>query len=745
MNMKQIINKLLHMGRRRMTATLTVILLAAALIELLSLVQYRYARNMLEEELDYRVESELTLKSVRVRGLLKSNEKMVRNYLWPVQRQLAKSDANTASKNISQILHRLVATNHGLMSAFVAFKPGYLDGGHTSRLTEPCAIYKGDSIITCDLATTGHDYTQREFYHQTVENGVSCWSDPYLDANASGQQVTTYATPLVDERGELAGTFGLDMSTQGIIDTLNTVHNFPSSFFLLLTEDGRLISQPDTTHTQQSDVATIVEMINDSTCQRKPSCTGISEIITFNDKEMGKGYAYCANMKGKPHWQLVMVCYDKEVFGKLNAMRRNLMLLMLGAFSLLGFILYRFNQSVQRLNKERLSQERTASELRIAQTIQSEMLPGSDITRPDVDVSGRQISALEVGGDLYDYFIRDEKLFFCIGDVSGKGIPSSLVMAVAHSLFRSLGQHESSPSHIMQAINAAASEDNGTGMFVTLFVGVLDLPTGRLRYCNAGHDAPLVIEHDVKPLPVTANLPVGVYGDFKYVQQETVLPDNAILFLFTDGLTEAGNTEHVLYGMPRVLESATRCMKQGLTAPGQLMETMKRDADLFTAGADQSDDLTMLAVHYHRPAEVIVLDETLKLTNNVRQVPELNEFVKTVAGRLNLDTALSSQLMLAVEEAVVNVMSYAYPLGTEGDITVTARATEQSLKFIIIDSGKAFDPTQRSSADVTLSAEERPIGGLGILLVQQLMDTINYEHIDGQNVLTLKKELGVRP
>ena len=727
-------------AQRRMSVAVVVILLAAALIELLSLVQYRYAHNLLEEELDYRVESELTLKSVRVRGMLKSNEKMVRNYLWPVQLQL--SSADTATVHLPLILRRLVTTNHEVMSAFVAFTPGYYGGEH--RLLEPAAIRRGDSIFTQELSATGHDYTRREFYRQAVENGLSRWSDPYFDAQASGQQVTTYATPLHDSRGALAGTFGIDMSTQGIIDTLNTKHNFPSSFFLLLTEDGRLISQPDTSHTQQSDVTAIVEMINDSTCQRKPSRTGISKIITFHDKEMGKGYAYYAFMKGQPHWQLVMVCYDKEVFGKLNTMRRNFLLLMLGAFSLLGFILYRFNQSLQRLHKERLHKERTDSELRIAQAIQSEMLPGSHITRPDVDVSGKQTSALEVGGDLYDYFIRDEKLFFCIGDVSGKGIPSSLVMAVVHSHFRSLGQHESSPSHIMQAINSAACQDNGTGMFVTLFVGVLDLPTGRLRYCNAGHDAPLVIDHDVKPLPVTANLPVGVFGDFKYVQQETVLEQEATLFLYTDGLTEASDTEHQLYGMSRVLKTAKRCLEEGLTSPEQIMETMKRDADMFTAGADQSDDLTMLAVHYHRPDEVIVLDEILKLTNNIRQVPELNEFVKTVAGRLNLDASLSSQLMLAVEEAVVNVMSYAYPLGTEGDITVTAHATGQSLKFIIIDSGKAFDPTQRSSADITLSAEERPIGGLGILLVQQLMDTINYEHINGKNVLTLKKNLEIR-
>lgn len=710
-----------------------VILLAGALIEAISLAQYRYTHRLMETELDYRAESEMTLKSVRVKGMLKSNEKMVRNYLWPIQRQLNRPEA------VYQILGRLVSTNSDLMSGFVACVPGY--NHHQDELYEQAAIRRGDTVVTEQLAGLHHDYTQREFYRKAVVDSISRWTDPYLDAVGSGTQVVTYATPLTDNTGNIAGVFGVDLSTQGIIDTLNTSHNDPSTFFLLLTEDGRLISQPDSTHKQQGDVATVVRMINDSTCERRLSSTGHSKIITFENKDIGKGYAYYSFMKGKPHWQVVMVCYDNEVFSKLKILRRNFMLLMLGALSLLGFILYRFNRNVQRLHKSKLTKERVDSELRIAQNIQSEMIPSDSILRDDVDVCGKLITALEVGGDLFDYIIRDEKLYFCIGDVSGKGVPSSLVMAVVHSLFRSLALHESSPKRMMQAINETSYQGNETNMFVTMFIGVLDLPTGRLRYCNAGHDAPLLIDQDVKTLSVNANLPVGLFGDFIYVQQEIQLPAEATLLLYTDGLTEAMNMQHKQFGLQRIIDTTTRCLEQGRTAPALLMDALHEQAILFAAGAQQSDDLTMLAIHYHRPDEKTVLDKTLNLTNDVQRVPELNDFVKNVASRLNLDSSLTSQLMLAVEEAVVNVMSYAYPLGTTGDIHVQAMATEQSLKFIISDQGKAFDPTLRGTADTTLSAEERPIGGLGILLVQQLMDSINYERADGKNVLTMKKML----
>ena len=725
------LEKLWGHKRRKVFSTLAIIILAGILIELMSLVQYNYAHSLVKEELDYRIESELTVKSLRVKSILKASEKMVRNYLWPIERQIESPNA------IPGILGRLVTTNDGVMSSFVAFVPGfYPDRG---QLFEPSAFRRGDTVICRQLASETHDYTHREFYQQAVESNTTCWSDPYLDTEASGTVVTTFAMPVTDDNGKTIAAFGIDLSTKRIIDTLNTRHNFPSTFFLLLTEDGELISCPDSTQTQQSDVAAVVNMINDSTYERKLSCSGHSKIITFDDKEKGKGYAYYAFMRGQPHWQVVMVCYDNEAFGKLKSMRRNFLLLILGAFTLLGFILYRVHQYVKRLHESRLSKERTDSELNIAQKIQSSMLPGSEITRADVDVSGYQITALEVGGDLYDYFIRDEKLFFCIGDVSGKGVPSSLVMAVVHALFNSLTQHESNPAHLMRSINVTACEGNKTNMFVTMFIGVLDLPTGRLRYCNAGHDAPLIIAHGVAPLSVKPNLPLGVFGDTNYTLQEEQLPQEATLLLYTDGLTEMSNPDHELFGLQRIIETAQASLEQGTVAPAELMKSQYDAALRFAQGAQQTDDLTMLSIHYHRRDEKIVLDETITLMNDVKQVPELNKFVKSVAERLSLESALTSQLMLAVEEAVVNVMNYAYPMGTQGDVTITAQGTEQSIRFIITDAGKAFDPTLKSEADTTLSAEDRPIGGLGILLVQSLMDSINYERADGKNVLTIKK------
>jgi sigma-B regulation protein RsbU (phosphoserine phosphatase) len=273
-------------------------------------------------------------------------------------------------------------------------------------------------------------------------------------------------------------------------------------------------------------------------------------------------------------------------------------------------------------------------------------------------------------------------------------------------------------------------------MFVTMFVGVLDLPTGRLRYCNAGHDRPVIVGRD--ELPVIANLPIGLFNDFRYEQQETTLGAGDMLFLYTDGLTEAMNPTHQQFTQNRMMTILDA--SAGLS-PEELLAKMSDEVRSFAAGAEQSDDLTMMAIRYTPRNEESVLDETLTLKNDVRQVKQLNEFIKSVAEQLGMDASLAKKLRLAVEEAVVNVIDYAYPPGTEGDITVRAMANSQRLKLIISDEGTPFDPTEKALADTTLSAEERPVGGLGILLVRKLMDSINYEYIDGKNVLTLRKNL----
>ena len=240
-------------------------------------------------------------------------------------------------------------------------------------------------------------------------------------------------------------------------------------------------------------------------------------------------------------------------------------------------------------------------ELKVAHDIQMSMLPKTFPPYPerdDVDIFGMVNPAKDVGGDLFDFYIRDEKLFFCIGDVSGKGVPASLVMAMTRSLFRNVSLHVSEPNVIVSALNAAVAEGNETNMFVTVFLGVLDLQTGVLQYCNAGHNSPLLLDEEVKTLACDANVPIGVIAEMSFSRQEIQLEKTTTIFLYTDGLSEAENSMHALFGEPRINHVAEVQVAQGVKEPAAVIYAMNEEVHRFVGEAEQSDDLTMLAIKY---------------------------------------------------------------------------------------------------------------------------------------------------
>jgi len=238
------------------------------------------------------------------------------------------------------------------------------------------------------------------------------------------------------------------------------------------------------------------------------------------------------------------------------------------------------------------------SELKIAHDIQMSMLPKTYPAFPerhDIDIFGQVTPAKAVGGDLYDFFIRDEKLFFCIGDVSGKGVPASLVMAVTRSLFRNVSAYTQSPDQIIIALNEALSDNNETGMFVTLFLGVLDLASGHLDYSNGAHNPPLILaDGNVSDLACDSNIPVGIMEGWQFTLEHLDMKTGDCLFLYTDGLNEAEDISHNQFEMERVRQVLSTTVKK----PQTLIEAMTSSVKTFVGDAEQSDDLTMLAIKY---------------------------------------------------------------------------------------------------------------------------------------------------
>ena len=729
--MKNVKNTLKSAHKR---SNIAILITAALLMLLISGIQQYSARKQIRSDLERNAEMELVIKSIAVKHSLEDVELALRNRSWEFEQILPYPDSLFA------VTRRIVEQNPRFDGCCIAMVPNYyLEKG---RLFEPYTVRRGDSVVTVQLASEEHDYSKNKDFILAAKNDSSFWGEPYPDDSDPKVTLITYTFPIHDEFGDIAAVVGVDYNAEELGKMLNARHMFPSSYHILISGQGKLICGPEEVGNTHQLAEETLDMINDSTLERYVSSSGHATLLSFIDNEDGsKGYVFYNSPKSIKPWRIAVVNYDDEVFEPLIKIRWRDLLLTMAGLLVLAFIIQRSAKSLSKLQQATLEREHIDSELNIARKIQMDMLPKGEETalRDDCDVVGLLDPARMVGGDLYDHFIRDEKLYFCIGDVSGKGVPAALVMAVAHTLFRSISAHESNPARIMQALNETSCQRNEQNMFVTMFIGVLDLPTGRLRYCNAGHDKPFVIGEETKQLPAKPHLPLGVMDNMVYTTQETVLLSGESLFLYTDGLTEAMNEGHEQFGLKRVEKGLRDCIGKESNTSEKLIRTMTNRVNGFVDGAEQSDDLTMLAIHYTPPEKPIVFCETLKLNNKVSEITKLNAFVKSATATLNMESGLANKIKLAVEEAVTNIIDYAYQNGTEGNISVTIEADESRIRFILADSGAEFDPTGVSKADTTLTVDERPIGGLGVFLVRNLMDSINYERVDGKNVLRMEK------
>ena len=719
--------------REKTGSSLSVIILAALLLEGFAVLENNYARSLLKKELDARADIQLRRSASFVSQTLDAAKRSLKGQEWSMEIMLDQPDS------LFTIMRNLVQHNRTIVGAGLPFAPGYYPS--KGRLFQPYAVRNGADIDVYDLAETGHDYSGNPAFLKSLNEGVDVWTDPYQYGEDSLANLITYAYPIRDKAGRVAAVSGLDIDLSWFGDTLNAHPFYPSSFGLAMTEEGRLVTGPSLQHPMRQDLDEVVALINDSTVVRRR--VNSVDFFRFKPRSSGrKASVYIHSLDENPSWQIATVNYDDEVYAPARKLRLANLLLVLGSLLVLLFILRRYIRNAKRLSEAEVREARIGSELHVARNIQREMLPKTWPPFPergDLDIYGILDPAREVGGDLFDFFIRDEKLYFCIGDVSGKGIPSAMVMSVVRALFRTFSEKMSDPARIVEGLNAEASRGNESTMFVTFFLGILDLPTGHLRYCNAGHDHPVLLSEHAELLSAKSNLPIGVFPDTRYEAQECQVAPGTTIFLYTDGLTEAKDLQRKTFSRERMLKVLDGLV--GKADSRSLLERVAAAVQQFIGKAEQSDDLTMLAIRYTPAEEKIVFSDTLTLKNDVSQVDRLGEFVKDVTARMGLSGKPVHDLRLAVEEIVVNVMSYAYPDGKEGEVRVDVRSDGKVVRFVVTDEGIPFDPTEAELADTSLSVEERPIGGLGILLARGLVDTVNYERVDGKNVFTLTKTI----
>ena len=674
-----------------------IVVIAAIMVAVISIVQYRSVRDIMEEEMEVRSRVVQRSISAEIGHMLELTEATMRENLWEVKRSLHNPDS------VFSAMVYLIDDNPHVAGGCLSFVPDYYPS--KGRLFEPYAYKKDGSIHVEQIAGPNHDYTQNPFFQIVADSGKPDWSDPYLYGPDS-LSFTTFSYPVYDDKNRLAAVCGLDMDLSWLGDTLNARQPFHSSYILLLTQHFNLVAGPPENRASKEQVISIVNLLREGKLRTPDNAISVR----------------LSQMNRDPFWQVALVYQTNDLFGRMNRVSRQQLILVLLGLVILFFMIDRFARNERKLRETASAKARMEGELSIARNIQREMLPKSF----EEGIYGKLEPAMEVGGDLYDFYTRDGKLFFCIGDVSGKGVPSAMLMSVIHSLFRMVSHKTESPTVILKALNEQLCQGNDSGMFVTFFVGCLDLYTGKLHFSNAGHDKPFVLTSSAALLEAKPHLPLGVFLDTEYTDQSCVLAPGTSLFLYTDGLTEAKNASRENFGRSRVQE---------------VLESFARHPGYdhrFAGHAPQSDDLTMLLIKY-APGDMI--REQITLSNNKEEVSLLNDFIKAFFARLDVDHRLASGIRLAVEESAVNAMSYAYPAGERGEVSVYADSNHREVRFTIVDAGAPFDPTAVLSADTTLDAQNRPIGGLGIHLTRKLMDSVSYCRKEDKNVLTLTKSI----
>jgi sigma-B regulation protein RsbU (phosphoserine phosphatase) len=396
-----------------------------------------------------------------------------------------------------------------------------------------------------------------------------------------------------------------------------------------------------------------------------------------------------------------------------------------------------------RLIEAYIEKERLEEGLKLAHDIQMSMLPKTFPPFPerrDLDIFAAITPAKKVGGDFYDFFFLDEdRLCFAIGDVSGKGVPAALFMAVIKTLFRAIAGRVQNPTEILSTVNREICRDNDSQMFTSLFCGILDTRNGEIKYSNGGHNPPYHLSRaGVQQVPKTGGRVLGLLEESSYGWGRLALGSGETIFLYTDGVTEALDPAGQFFSERR-LESVLTQTK--FASAREQIEHLTSQITLFAAGAEQSDDITALAVRYLGPAGSNNGELRFTLKNRVTEIARLGERLGEFAAFHRLTPSVLKDLNLALEEAVTNIISHGYSDHREHEILVRIRIESGAVIVELKDDAPAFNPLTAPDADLTTPLDERTAGGLGIHLMRKLMDEIEYQRLEDGNLLIMKKSI----
>lgn len=635
--------------RRSLSARLSfwIVLVAALLLLSMIISLSRVWRTGVRAEVDKDAAQVLDNAVLRLDDILDDVERTASVLYRFVIRDLDKPDMMVSHSN------NTIRYNSALSGCSISFEPGYYPskGEYYSIYSWPG---ENDQIEWEQEGADDYRYYEKEWYLYSKQLGYDCWTEPYLDttgiAGKGVEMLISYCTPVFDSTSVFVGAITLDLSLKQLSEALYNVRPYPNAYCILIGEGGKYLVHPDSdklmTHSIYSDAEELAvpELVKLGESMEKQE-RGEQELFLN-----GQHYYVFYRPVPTTGWNIAIFCPESDIYGGYDRLQRKILWSLLAGLALvflLSVLLIRhqlaplaklaeeadyiasgnfdrpmpvrkrndeigvLSQSfvhmqsslvrhIQELTESTASRERMERELQIARNIQMGMVPHDFDLGKKVDLYASMVPAREVGGDLYDCFVQDDKLYLCIGDVSGKGVPASLFMSVARAMFRVVARQGLAPAEIARRINDTVSEKNDQMIFVTMFLAAVDLKTGVMEYCNCGHNAPVLFPGPDKApafLDCLSNTALGIESGFDYEGQRVDDMRGKILFLYTDGLNEAENADHEQFGNDRMLA----CLGDGPFLDSRsLIDRLSEAVASHVAGAEASDDLTMLCLRIHR-------------------------------------------------------------------------------------------------------------------------------------------------
>ncbi len=643
--------RLLFLIRRSMPAKLTLwIALLSSLVLLASLgFMFSQSKKSVRQEALNRAEQVLDNTVQRVTNVLDRVEVATDNMDWLPVRHLKTPDSMFVYSR------RILENNPELNGCSISFEPYYFPG--KGKYFSAYSLNQDGEILTEQEGGPHYEYFTFDWYQMAKLLDEPCWTEPYFDFNPDGfysqEMIASYCKPLKDAQGRYIGTISVDLPLGWLSETIAAVKPYPNSYSIMIGRGGTFFVHPDSTKLFYQTIFT-------ETLEREdPDRTALGKAMQAGEEGMkqmvidGQNCYVFYKPLGTTNWSMGLVCPEKDILSGYKRLQQAvLIIVVLGLLLMLDLIsrvirneleplselnrqaktiaaghfqeelvdegrideIGQLNRSfagmqhslinyIDELKQTTAQKASIEHELKVASDIQMAMVPRKFPAFPernDIDLFAAMVPAKEVGGDLYDYFILDEQLYFCIGDVSGKGIPASLLMAVTRNLFRIIAQQGHTPESIAMQINSVLSRDNEQGMFVTMFIGQIDLKDDVLRYCNCGHNPPVIVRKDGKAefIPVKyTNRPLGVWEEGGFQGETLGCIRGELLLCYTDGLNEAENMKQELLGNDTVIRLMTECARMSAE---EVIRKLELEVERHRAGAIPNDDLTLLCLRLRK-------------------------------------------------------------------------------------------------------------------------------------------------